>query len=186
MKYIIFIFLFSALGYGQEEVLSENFSAGIPSDWKVTSTVEKRGWFAKSYKDFNYIQMSAFGGQGKPGYKVKTELHSPLVETSDKKCKLKFAFADAFQNGQPLKVQLSGENYKPLRGLPDTAWKDLVNNSEKYDNVYEATQWIDLPALNQPYRITFVYDSAQEDKIVTTLIQLSEVDVWCEENIISE
>lgn len=164
----------------QEEVLSEKFENGIPNEWLVKTDNDKRKWFAKSYKDVPYVQMSAFGGKGKSGYKVKTELHSPLLDLQEKSCKLRFTFADAYQNGQPLQVFLTNEKHQLIKSLKDEHWENLVNNAERYDNVYEATPWIILPKVKQPYRICFVYDSQRDKKLITTIIQLNEVDVWCE------
>ena len=172
--------LLSCVVNAQDVLLSENFTNGIPSDWVLKSTNERRNWFAKSFNEVNYVQMSAFGGQGKPGYKLKSELHSPLITAEEKNCKLKFSFADAYQNGQPLQVMVSGEQLQPIRTLNAGAWENLVNNSSKYDNVYEATDWIPLPKIKQPYRISFIYDSNGADNIITTIIQLKEVDIWCE------
>lgn len=179
LKLILLILAIPLLA--QEEVLSEKFENGIPETWEVKTNNDKRKWYAKSYHDVPYVQMSAFGGKGKPGYKVKTELHSPLLDLQEKTCKLRFSFADAYQNGQPLQVFLTNEKMKPLRNLKEEYWQDLVNNSERYDNAYEATPWIDLPKINQSYRICFTYDSKGEDNnVITTIIQLNEVDVWCE------
>lgn len=181
MRPLILLFLIlNSFSFAQEEILSENFDNGIPEDWQVNTTNEKRKWYAKSFNDISYVQMSAFGGKGKPGYIVKTELHSPLLDLSEKACKLRFTFADAYQNGQPLKVYLSNEKLNLIRGLNEENWQHLVNNSGKYDNNYETTEWIDLPKINQPYRICFLYDSKSDDEIITTIIQLNEVDVWCE------
>lgn len=181
MKLIEIAFIsFSSLLFAQEEIISEKFENGIPETWEVKTNNPKRKWYAKSFNNVPYVQMSAFGGRGKEGYKVKTELHSPLLDLSGKTCKIRFAFADAYQNGQPLQVYLVNEDFKPIRALKDENWKGLVNNSGRYDNAYEATPWIELPKVNQPYRITFEYNSEIKDEVVTTTIQLNEVDVWCE------
>ncbi|MDO5656204.1 MAG: hypothetical protein Q4G27_08705 [Flavobacteriaceae bacterium] len=177
--YYFFLFIFVPI-WGQDVLISENFENGIPQDWVINSTNKQRNWFAKSFRDVHYVQMSAFGGRGKPGYVVKAELHSPLFEISQKTCKLRFSFADAYQNGQPLQVLLTNEKFLPIRGLNEKYWADLVNNPDKYDNEYEATPWIDLPQINQPCRVSFIYNSKPNDEIITTIIQLKEVDVWCE------
>ena len=181
MKFLILAFIFFALPVcSQEILLTENFENGIPDDWQLKSSNERRNWFAKTFNDVPYVQMSAFGGKGKPGYKVVAELHSPLMVIDEKTCKLRFSFADAYQNGQPLKVFITNENMQPVKSLNSIYWAEMVNNSGKYDNVYEATDWIQLPKLNQPYRIGFIYDSNDAENIITTIIQLKEVDVWCE------
>lgn len=180
---LLFLFLFlSTFVFGQEILISENFEEGIPADWSVETNNPKRNWIHKTFREMNYMHMSAFGGQGKTGFDVKATLHTPLLDISDKNCKLKFAFADAFKNGQPLHVYLSNENKNPLGTLSQDNWKDLVNNNGSYDNNYESTPWIQLPKIQQPYHISFVYNSNQKDKkvLATTLIQLGEVDVWCE------
>lgn len=182
MKLLLTLFMLSAFCFGQEVLLSENFSDGLPDDWSIETDNPKRNWIFKSFRETTYMHMSAFGGQGKPGFEVKASLHTPLLDISDKNCKLKFAFADAFKIGQPLKVYLSSEKKKPLNSLPASFWEDLVNNTGSYDNQYESTAWIPLPRIQQPYHITFVYNSknTHDKKLSTTLIQLGEVDVWCE------
>lgn len=180
MKYFLLVLLFAfSILQAQEVILAENFENGIPSQWEVKSNQNKRNWYAKTYQNSHYLSMSAFAGKGKPGYDVKAALHTPLLDLTQKKCKLRFALADAYSNGQPLQVYLTSEKFELIKKLNDDYWKDLVNNQGKYDNQYEATEWIPLPQINQAYRISFVYESKQENKIVTTIIQLNEVDVWC-------
>lgn len=168
--------------FGQEVILSENFNKGLPDDWSIETDNPKRNWIYKNFRDTHYMHMSAFGGQGKPGYEVKASLHTPLLDLSDKNCKLRFSFADAFKNGQPLRVYVSNEKKNPLGALQSSNWDELVNNTGSYDNHYENTAWIPLPRIQQPYHITFVYQSTNKEnkEISTTLIQLGEVDVWCE------
>ncbi|MGI9525830.1 MAG: hypothetical protein ACR2MS_01835 [Weeksellaceae bacterium] len=182
MKFIslFFILCVSTKLFSQEVLLEENFSHGIPTNWSVESTMSSRNWYAKTYKETTYVTMSAFAGKGKQGYEVMAKLHTPLLEIGQKQCKLRFTFADAYGNGQPLQVFLTDEQFNIVKKLDEKAWAHLVNNSGKYDNKYEAVEWIALPRLNKAYRISFVYDSKQEDKIITTIIQLKEVDVWCE------
>lgn len=181
MRLLILLLFTSTLSFGQEVLLSENFNDGLPGDWTVETDNSKRKWIHKRYKDFSYMHMSAFGGKDKPGYKVKTTLHTPLFDIEDKECKLRFTFADAYKNGQPINVILSNEKKKPLKSLASNNWDTLVNNENSYDNLEESTPWIPLPKIKQPYHISFVYNSQTEPKkISTTLIQLSEVDVWCE------
>ncbi|MXV38601.1 hypothetical protein GO491_07925 [Flavobacteriaceae bacterium Ap0902] len=182
MKHIILIVLISLGSLNAQEVMiSEKFENGIPDDWEVKTTESKRNWYAKSYKGTHYLSMSGFGGKGKPGYKVSASLYTPLLALGDKSCKLRFSFADAYSNGQPLKVYLTGEEFQLIKKIDDRYWEDLVNNKDKYDNAYEATPWIALPKLSQPYRVSLVYDSENGDNIITTIIQLNEFDVWCEE-----
>lgn len=176
--FVVFSFLYTI--NAQNVLLSEDFSNGLPKDWKVTTNNDYRKWQSKSYNNVHYIQMSAFGGKSKPGIEVETKLITPLIDFSDKKCKLKFVFADAFSNGQPLNLMLLNDSDLPLKSISDKYWNKLVNNPDFYDNLYESTDWIELPQINQPYKIAFIYSSKKKDEIITTTIQLSEVDIWCE------
>lgn len=183
MRLLLILLFTSSLCLSQEVLLSENFSDGLPEDWTAETTNSQRNWMFKNFRDFNYMQMSAFGGRGKPGYKVKASLQTPLLDISDKECKLKFSFADAYKNGQPLYVSLINAEKKPLKNLNPKDWESLVNNEAKYDNNEESTPWIPLPKIQQAYHISFIYDSqkgGKKSKPATTIIQLSEVDVWCE------
>ncbi len=164
---------------GQEVVLSMSFKGEIPKEWRISSTNPKKTWQAKSYKENYYLQMNAWAGKGNPGYKVKAILTSPLISKIDStQCKLKFSFADAFANGQPLQISITDERGKKIEMLDSQYWEALVNNTDFYDNVYEETKWIPLPQIAQPYKLNFIYDS-DKGKITTT-IQLSQIDVWCQ------
>lgn len=178
--FIIAVFNFLYILNAQNVLLSEDFSNGLPTDWKVTTNNDYRKWQPKSFKNEHYMQMSAFGGKSKPGIEVETKLITPLIDFSEQNCKLKFVFADAFSNGQPLKIMLINESDLPLKLISDNYWGKLVNNPDFYDNLYESTEWIELPQINQPYKIAFIYSSKKQNKIITTTIQLSEVDIWCE------
>lgn len=182
MKPLLLLLMISSLGFSQEVLLSEKFENGLPDTWTVESD-NNRKWIHKTFRDLSYMHMSAYGGKGKPGYEVKTQLHTPLLQIDDETCKLKFSFADAYMKGQPLSVVLSNERKQMMKKLDAKNWENLVNNKGSYDNKMETTPWIPLPNLNQAYHISFVYNSKPEEgqkKIVTTLIQLNEVDVWCE------
>ncbi len=179
-KLLLFLnYLIPPLVNGQEVVLSVKFKDEIPKEWNISSTNPKKTWQAKSYKDNYYLQMNAWAGKGNPGYKVKAILTSPLISKIDStQCKLKFSFADAFANGQPLQISITDEKGKKLEMLDSQYWKPLLNNTDFYDNVYEETEWIPLPQIAQPYKLNFIYDS--DEGRITTTIQLSQIDVWCQ------
>lgn len=177
-QFFLGIFFSAVSFYGQEVIISENFEQGLPPNWEIHTDNPKRKWYPKSYNDVPYMQMSAFGGKGKKGYHVKTELVGPSLELENKTCKLRFSFADAYQNGQPLSVAVVDHSLNVLHQFDSKLWKNLVNNKGRYDNIYEATDWMLIPNFDHPIRIAFIYDSRKK---ITTLIQLSEVDVWCME-----
>lgn len=174
--YAIILSLFLVGIYGQNIILQEDFSQGMPSGWEVQSTHKYKQWKAKNYKEFYYISMSAFSGKGKPIKKLKTELITPVISDRQEQCKLKFSFADAYSNGQPLSVFLVDKKGKSIEEIPPENFEKLVNNSSRYDNNFEETPWISLPKTKQDYKIMFVYNSAGA---VSTTIQLNSVDVWC-------
>lgn len=164
------------MSYSQTIVISENFRNGIPQEWEVTTSNPKRSWKAKKYKSNYYISMSAFNGRDKQPLLVKSSFFSPILKDSLNRCKLKFSFADAYSNGQPLSIYITDSEKNIVKKINSEYFEKYVNNNHRYDNNFEASPWIPLPELNIPYRIEFRYTS--QGKISTT-IQLNEVDVWC-------
>ena len=176
-KLTLLSILISISGFAQKIVVQEDFKAGLPNEWKVETNHKYKKWKAKSYKDYHYITMSAFSGKNKPIEDIETYLYTPIITKEEQGCKLKFSFADAYGNGNPLEVFLVDENKKLIKSINSKFYIDLVNNDGRYDNNFESTEWIDLPNIGKDYHIAFRYNS--NGKISTT-IQLNAVDIWCE------
>ena len=95
---------------------------------------------------------------------------------------IRLKIADAFQNGNPLKLMYSVD----FDGnSPGTAtWNeigsdhiaDLINNSGFYDNVYETTDPIDISFLNGNVSFALVYDSNAGN--ITTTVQFESIQLF--------
>lgn len=175
--FLSLLFFFIKFVPAQTVIISENFKNGIPKAWEVSSTNPYRTWEAKNYRDFHYVNISAFGGRNKPAVDVVSSLYTPEISDSLQACKLKFSLADAYSNGQPLSVYITDNEKNILKKIPEKHFASFINNPGKYDNRYDVTSWINLPKLEIPYKIEFRYTSNKE---VSTTIQLNEVDVWCQ------
>ncbi|MBV7441841.1 choice-of-anchor J domain-containing protein [Weeksellaceae bacterium TAE3-ERU29] len=174
---IFLLLIFSVFSFAQTIVVQEDFKDGLPDEWEVKTDHKYKKWKAKSYKDYHYITMSAFSGRNKPIEEIKTYLYTPVISKEERGCKLKFSFADAYSNGNPLEVFLVDEDKKLIKSINEKFYVELINNDSKYDNNFESTEWIDLPNVGKDYHIAFRYNS--KGKISTT-IQLDAVDIWCE------
>lgn len=178
MPRILFILILSPIfAFSQKIVIQENFEKGLPPSWQVESTHKYKKWKYKQYKNFHYITMSAFSGKNKPVDNIKTALYTPLISKEEKGCKLRFSFADAFSNGNPLELFIVDENNQLIKSIATQHYEHFIDNPSRYDNQFQSTPWIELPVLSKDYKIMFRYNSKGN---ITTTIQLAEVDVWCQ------
>ena len=163
---------------------NETFDNGL-GKWQNENTQGTRNWMKKEYSGVSYVKMSAYGGKGKPNVKVKSYLISPLFNFDAQENEiLEFELADAFSNGNPLKVMYS-KDYNGVN-IDKATWKELTipntlfNNSSGYDNNYESSGDIDLSGIRGKAVIAFIYDS-NKGKITSTA-QLSEVHITSGKN----
>ncbi|MCK0199811.1 choice-of-anchor J domain-containing protein [Ornithobacterium rhinotracheale] len=178
-KFFSLLMIAGTMGlYAQKIVIQEDFSGGLPETWQVDSNHKYRKWKHKNYKDFHYMNMSAFSGKGKPTAKLKTNLYTPIISAEEKGCKLMFSLANAYSNGNPLEVFIVDKNNHLVKSIDSKFYAPLVDNEGRYNNDFKQTPWIELPELNKDYKINFRYNSKGD---ISSTIQLSEVDVWCAE-----
>lgn len=161
---------------GQKIVIQEDFSSGLPETWQVDTDHKYRKWKYKNYKDYHYMNMSAFSGKGKPVANLKTNLYSPIISAEEKGCKLMFSFANAYSNGNPLEVFIVDKNNRLVKSIDSKYFAQFIDNEGRYNNDFKQTQWIDLPELNRDFKVNFRYNSKGS---ISSTIQLSEVDVFC-------
>ncbi|MDO5607021.1 MAG: DUF5689 domain-containing protein [Capnocytophaga sp.] len=160
---------------------SESFAASstsLPSGWSVINTKGTFEWRVgvHSSNNVNRVRMSAYNANGT--LDVISWLITPKINLDVNTHVLKVKIADAFQNGNPLKVKYS-TNYSGS-GSPDAAtWTEigasqiaaLINNTATHDNNYEESAAIPLPLTGEVY-IAFVYESGGN---ISTTIDLQSV-----------
>ena len=132
---------------------TEDFSGGIPANWVNTTTTGTKNWSVASFSGVFYAQQSAFVSGGSPLNLVSWLITPAINMDAQQNEYIRLKIADAFQNGNPLKLMYSVD----FDGnSPGTAtWNeigsdhiaDLINNSGFYDNVYETTDPIDISFL---------------------------------------
>lgn len=157
----------------------EGFENGIPSNWTETRTKGDRVWEARDYGGDHYVQMGAFASGNI--LDVEAWLITPKLNFESQSDKtIEILLADAFENGNPLKVMYSTD-YEG--GNPTAAtWTEigrsqidpLINNPDTYDNNYESSGKIDLSMVTKNGHIAFLYESGGT---VSTTIQLFSVEV---------
>jgi hypothetical protein len=144
------------------------------------NTAGTRVWEGRDFDDVFYAQMSAYTSNGT--LDVETwMITAPFDFDAQSGEVMELEIADAFQNGNPLKVMYSTD-YSGSGDPSSANWTEigadqinpLINNSGSYDNVYESTGTIDLSAISGTAYIAFLYDS---NGTVSTTIQLSKVDI---------
>jgi len=159
---------------------SENFNNGFPSGWQVFNTQGTDAWEVRDFDDVYYMNLDAFDGVGNPILDIVSWLITPEIDFDAQTGEtLELKFADAFQNGQPLKAYYSTD-YSGSGDPSSSTWVEfgeaeispLVNNSGSYDNVYESTGNMDLSGVNGKGYLAFVYDSA--GGTISTTIQISD------------
>lgn len=157
-----------------------DFSNGIPDDWTVVNTAGSRVWEGRDFDGVFYAQMSAFNNN--EVLDVETWMITPPFDFDGQSGEImELEIADAFQNGNPLKVMYSTD-YSGSGDPSEASWTEiasdkidpLINNPDSYDNVYESTGAIDLSGISGEAYIAFLYDS---DGTISTTIQLSKVDI---------
>lgn len=169
-------------GGGPAEIpFAETFAGGIPPSWTTIFTTGDRLWEGRDFDDVFYANMSAFGGGGNPIADVVTWMITPEFDFDAQSGEtMELKIADAFENGNPLKVMYS-TNYAGSGDPTSADWTEigadkigpLINNSMTFDNVYESTGAIDISGINGTGHISFVYDS--NGGSISTTIQISDV-----------
>lgn len=158
---------------------NETFDNGTNS-WQIENTQDTRKWLKKDHEGVNYAQMNAYGGKDKPGVDVKSWLISPQFNFDGQESEsLEFKLADAYSNGNPLKVMYSsdydGANIDKATWKELTVPNNLFNNTKAYDYNFESSGDIDLSGISGKAVIAFVYDS--NGGKITSTAQLSEVHI---------
>ncbi len=161
----------------------EEFNAGIPADWTTVATTGTSVWEPNDFGGVFYVDMSAFQGSGNPIEDVVTWLITPSIDMDAQDGESMTIFmADAFQNGNPLKIFFSTD-YDGTGNPNDFTWTQigadetagLINNGGFFDNVYEESDAIDLSGVSGNAHIAFVYDSA--GGTISTTLQLDRVEI---------
>lgn len=161
-------------------VFDEDFSNGQGS-WEVTNTLGTKDWYASSYNGNGYMRGSAF--QNNNIVEMISWLISPSIDfDAQENEQLILKIADAFNNGQPLKAYYSND-YTTGSNPDNATWTEIgtnqiealpVNNGY-FDNLYQATGFIDLSMVTGNAVLAFVYDS--NNSTVSTTIDLSNVQI---------
>ncbi len=161
----------------------EEFNSGIPATWETVATTGTALWNPNDFGGVFYAQMSAFAGGGNPILDVVTWLVTPEIDFDAQGNEaLRIKMADAFQNGNPLKIFYSTDytgNGDPNSatwtqiGADETA--GLINNGGFFDNVYEDSDPIDLSTVTGTGYVAFVYDS--NGGTISTTLQLDRVEI---------
>lgn len=159
----------------------EGFSAEkLPEGWKSAKVKGDREWQKKSYSGKNYMQMSAYSKTGT--LDVETWLITPQIDLAGAtNAVLKIKLADAFQNGNPLRITYSTD-YDGKSEITTATWKEigaeivakLINNKGKYDNKYEESEGITIPESGKVF-VAFIYDS--KGGTISTTVQLENVAI---------
>lgn len=159
---------------------TETFDNGI-SAWTTFNVTGSRSWEGRNYEDEFYAQNSAYSSGNI--LDVESWLISPAFDFDAQTGESAVLnIADAFSNGNPLKMYYSTD-YASSGNPSSATWTEigasqidaLQDNTATYDNVYEATAAIDLSMISGTGYIAFVYDS--EDATVSTTIQISNVAI---------
>lgn len=164
----------------------EEFKNGLPTSWVPYQVEGDRPWQKKTYGGVDFMRNSAFAGSGNPFKKMKSWMVTPEFDF-DKQSneKLVLKVADAYSNGNPLRVYYS-TNYKGEGDVTKANWTEigqteignLNQNSGQYDNNYEATAPIDLSSITGTAHIAIVYDS--KNGTVSTTVDVSEISITAE------
>ncbi|WP_299115534.1 DUF5689 domain-containing protein [uncultured Winogradskyella sp.] len=161
-------------------VYEENFTDGL-TGWEVVNTVGTRQWQANDFDGEFYARGSAFSGGTilqmvswliSPSFDFDAQADESLV----------LEIADAFSNGDPLRVYYSND-YVSGNDPSTATWTEIGTdqilalpvNTGFFDNEYDQTDLIDLSGVTGDAVIAFVYDS--NNATVSTTIDLSDVKI---------
>lgn len=161
-------------------IFDETFSSG-QGTWEVTNTSGTNDWYATSFDGASYMRASAYSGGSI--VEMVSWLISPSInfDAQDDE-QLILQIADAYSNGQPLKVYYSND-YTTGSNPDNSTWTEigateigaLGVNTGFYDNNYESTGFIDLSMVTGDAVIAIVYDS--NGSTISTNIDLSDVKI---------
>ncbi len=154
----------------------EAYTAGDSStdNWTVIIEEGTRSFEIQEYNDAKYMQMSAYNS----GESNTTWMISPVFDIDSATDKvLSFEVADAFQNGNPLKLVYSTD-YDGSDCPANFTWTEiasdeiaaLINNSGSYDNSFESTGNIDISAISGSAVFAIVYEGSASG--ITTTVQI--------------
>lgn len=144
------------------------------ANWTVITETGTRSFQIQEYNDAKYMQMSAYNS----GEENKTWLISPVFDVDSATDKvLSFEVADAYQNGNPLKLVYSTD-YDGSDCPANFTWTEiasdtiaaLINNSSAYDNTFESTGNIDISAISGNAVFAIVYEGSSSG--ITTTVQI--------------
>ncbi len=145
-------------------------------NWTIVTESGSRSFQIKEFDNNKYMQMSAY----KSGEENKTWLISPAfdMDTATDKV-LSFKLADAFENGNPIKLSYSTD-YDDSNSPSDFTWTEigsseiapLINNSGSYDNKFESTGDIDISSITGNVVFAIVYEGS--DSGITTNVQIDD------------
>ena len=165
-----------------EIVYEEDFVGGL-NGWEVINTVGTRSWYPASFSGVSYIRGSAYDGS--TGVPMVSWLISPSFDFDaqpDEQMVLEIADAFSDAGEEPLKAYYSND-YVSGDEPTNATWTEvgaaqiegLSINGGFFDNIYEATGFIDLSAATGNGFIAFVYDS--NDGAISSTRDLSNVKI---------
>ena len=148
-------------------------------DWKTVTEDGSRAFDIQDFSKANpYLQMSSFGS----GSTNKTWIISPTFDFSTVTDKfISFTLADAYQNGNPVKLKYSTD-YTGADCPSKATWTEigateiaaLINNTAKYDNKFESTGDIAVPATGKVV-FAIVYEGSSAG--ITTTVQIDDIKI---------
>ena len=148
-------------------------------DWKTVTEDGSRAFDIQDFSKANpYLQMSSFGS----GSTNKTWIISPTFDFSTVTDKfISFTLADAYQNGNPVKLKYSTD-YTGATCPSKATWTEigateiaaLINNTAKYDNKFESTGDIAVPATGKVV-FAIVYEGSSTG--ITTTVQIDDIKI---------
>lgn len=165
-----------------EVVFEEDFVGGL-NGWDVINTEGAQSWYAASFGGDSYIRGSGYDGSS--AVTMVSWLISPAFDfDAQEDEKMVLEIADAFSDAgeEPLKAYYSSDYV--AGSDPSTAtWVEvgaaqieaLPINGGFFDNVYDATGFIDLSAATGNGFIAFVYDS--NDAAISSTRDLGNVKI---------
>ncbi len=156
----------------------ESYTADTSSNanWNVVTETGNRHFQVKEFSSNKYMQMSAYNS----GEDNKTWMISPKFDISTATDKvLSFKLADAFENGNPIKL-LYSTDYDGSDCPTNFTWTEigssevaaLINNSGSYDSNFESTGDIDISSISGSAVFAIVYEGSGSG--ITTTVQIDD------------
>ncbi len=157
------------------------FDNGIPSGWVVTNTAGDRLWQGDDFGGEFFAEMSSFSSGDI--LDVTTWMITPEIDFEAQLGEtLEIVVADAFKNGNPLRVYYSND-YSGAGNPAGAGWTEIgadainpiINNTGTFDNNFESTGDIDISGISGKGFLAFVYDSM--GGTVSTTIQINAINI---------